>query len=147
MKKLLTKSISFICVLAMIMTTSVNLIFADTDVINNINNNNTDESVEPHASYYIICYSGVITSPSAGSLHLSSDISVFDAGTRIVADIYKDGKFYDSISKSSSSDDLALEKTISVPKGSYYVEYEYQATINGMAVETRTKTTSSIRVN
>ncbi|MCI8805144.1 MAG: hypothetical protein HFE59_04505 [Clostridiales bacterium] len=147
MKNLLAKSISFICVAAIIMTASVNLIFADADIINNINNNNTNESAEPHASYYIICYSGVITSKSPGSLHLSSDISVYDAGTRIMADIYKDGKFYDSIVKSSSNDDLALEKTISVPKGSYYVVYEYQATINGMAVETRTKTTSTVTVN
>lgn len=147
MKNLLAKSISFICVAVMIMTASVNLIFADADITNNISNSDTDESAEPHASYYIICYSGVITSNSPGSLHLSSDISVFNAGTRIFANIYKDGKFYDSIVKSSSNDDLALEKTISVPKGSYYVIYEYQATVNEMAVETRKKTTSTVTVN
>ena len=48
--------------------------------------------------------------------------------------------------RDSSSDDVAMSKTISVPSSSYYVKYKYQAVVNGMAVETRTKTTPTVTV-
>ncbi len=143
MKNLLIKLISFICVLTIITTCSINIIFADT---NNKNSINSESDISPHASDYIISYYGTLSSKGSGSLSLAASISVFDAGTRITADIYKNGTFYDSVTKSSSNDDLTLDKTISVPSGSYYVVYKYQATLNGMAVETRTKTTSTVKV-
>lgn len=148
MKKALIKLMGLTLMNVMLSFTMISPIYADTTETPNeiIVNEENGSPISPHASDYIISYSGSAYSPGSGKLHLSADVSVYDAGTRITAEIYRNGSYYDEYYASSSNDDVAMSKTISVPSGSYYVKYKYQAVVNGMAVETRTKTIPTVTV-
>lgn len=146
MKKTCYKLIKFSIAATLLISTIISPVYAASTDTADAPSETTNNSAVPYASDYIISYSGTASSKKSGSISLSAEMSVYDAGTKITAEIYKSGSFYDEVYASSSNDDLALVKTVSVPSGSYYVKYKYQAVVNGMVVEARTKTTPTFTV-
>ena len=103
--------------------------------------------VSPNASEYIAMYSGSASSPSSGKIKMTASLRVVGVASQITAKIYKNGSFYKNIINSSDTGRVTISKTESVPSGSYYVLYKYQAVVDGVVVETRTIQTSTFTVS
>ncbi len=145
MKKIFCKVLGLVLVMSSLSICCVNSAYANTKeaTIEETETIRVENALAPNASDYIISYSGGLSSPSSGKLKLTADLSVYDASTKIVADIYRNGNYYDTVSVSSSSEDASMSKTLSVSSGNYYVEYSYYALVNGKSVEARYITTNT----
>lgn len=145
MKKIFCKVLGLVMVMSSLSISCINPIYANTEktTIDESETIRVENVFSPDASNYIISYSGGLSSPSSGKLKLTANLSVYDASTKIVADIYRNGSYYDTVSASSTGEDASMSKTLSVSSGNYYVEYSYYALVNGKSVETRSITTNT----
>lgn len=141
-KKILTTALIF----AITVSSNISCAYANDALTLKQPNEGTRQEGITRASDYIVAYSGTLTKYGSNSIRFSSKLSVSDAGCKIVADIYQNGYFYDSLEKKSRAEDMSYTDTIRVPKGSYYVKFTYYAIVDDMVVESRTKITPSVTV-